>query len=212
MADLGTQALGAVFEPIKDRMKKVPVPVVVAFLVAYLLPWTRFRLACYRVAQDHPGALFYSLLIGLVLSIGLVIALVAWRKERRRRRFISNRLTEEMAKPNLCHDPAHSWDELAFYDKVPHGGVLWDVRILGHKGPRPEVHDIRIPGQAAYCPKCVTTPLMRQSNSDKSWWSCPTCKLNRPCIANFDGITAGVRAVAFAQFKKQNPTAINNRG
>lgn len=36
MADFGTQALGAVFEPIKDRMKKVPVTFVLALLAAYL--------------------------------------------------------------------------------------------------------------------------------------------------------------------------------
>jgi len=213
MADLGTQALGAVFEPIKDRMKKVPVPVVTALLVAYFLPWARIRLACYSVALEHPGALFYALLSSVVLSVFLVTALISWRRERVKRHSAVKRAAAGAGKSAICPDPAHSMTELALYEKMPHGRALWDVKLLGHAGSRPEVHDIRILGQAAYCATCKNTVLVfHLSMTAENWWSCATCRARIPLAELLDHTHRSVMALAFARFKKDNPTAINNRG
>lgn len=211
MADLGTQALGAVFEPIKDRMKKVPVTVVGALLVSYLLPWGRIKLACYGVALNHPGALFYSFVLGLVLSVVLVTAIFAWRKERVKRHSVTKRSAMVTGKTVACPDPVHSMDELALYEKLENGGALWDVQLFGHQSERPQVQEIRILGDAAYCRKCIDTALTYGVNKllGATWWLCPSCS-NRIQPVALESQRHGAKAVAFARFKKDNPKALNN--
>lgn len=210
MADLGTQALGAVFEPIKDRMKKVPVSVVAALLVAYFLPWTRIKIACYGIALDHPGALFYALVSGLVMLAAFAVVLGAWRKDRMRRHVLVKRLAGG-PKSGGCADPAHSMEELALYEKLENGGALWDIRLFGHKGDRPQVQEIKILGDAAYCRRCVNTALTYGFSKmmGTSWWVCPACSARTQPVM-LESQRHGAKAVAFARFKKDNPTALNN--
>lgn len=211
MVELGTQALGAAFEPIKEWTKKFPIPVALALLGVYALPWARIRLACYGVALEHPGALFYAFISCLVLLAVLTIALSAWRKDRMRRHALTKRRVGS-AQSEGCSDPSHSLDNLALYEKLENGGALWDIQLFGHqKGGRPQVQEIKILGDAAYCKQCVNTALTYGFNKmlSATWWICSSCSARIPHVS-LEGQRHGAKAVAFARFKKDNPTALNN--
>ena len=211
MAGIIDEATGTLFAPLKERLKHIPWQVAVVLVAAWYFPWKHAQAIAYELAQRHPGALFYSLACALTVSLFCGLALVGWRRERVKRQALQRR-SNRPQEPARCPNPSHSLEELVVYEKIAHAGALWDVRLLGHKNPRLQVNQVRILADAAYCPKCKNVRLHLDPKWADTIWLCPSCDQSINGGQALTALKAQVQALAFARYKTENPTALNDSG